>query len=115
MSDEVTVDFIKAQVAKGKKYTMVFLKVGPTRSQSEQEATDLQTAHLKYLFGLKQKGILVINGPVLDHETIRGVSIYNSANKDEVVALASADPAVKAGRLVVEAWSWFSIPGAMLP
>jgi len=112
---EVTLEYIKSEVAKGKKYILVFLKVGPNRTQDEKTASDLQTEHLKYLFGLKKQGILVINGPIFDHDTIRGISIYNSTNKEEIIALASEDPAVKAGRLAVEAYDWFSIPGSALP
>ena len=111
---EITPEFIESEIAMGKKYTMVFLKKGPNRDHDEKTANEIQMAHLKHLFSLRQKGILLINGPILDDNEIRGVGIYNLVNKDEVLAIASADPAVKAGRLVVEVHEWFGQPGASL-
>ena len=113
--EEITSEFIQAQIAKGRKYTMIFLKEGPNRSQGEEEAEELQMAHLKYLFGLRQKGLLVINGPLLTHPEIRGVGIYATEDMEEAKRLAEQDPAVKAGRLVVEANQYFSLPGSALP
>lgn len=113
--DEITPEYIRAQIAKGKKYTMIFLKEGPNRSQSEEEADKIQLAHLKYLFGLRQMGVLVVNGPLITHPEIRGVGIYALENMEEAVRLAEQDPAVKAGRLVVEANQYFSLPGSTLP
>jgi uncharacterized protein YciI len=111
---EITSDYIQEQIAKGKKYILVIKKIGPKRDQPEQEAEEIQQAHLRHLFTLKERGMLLINGPVLDHPEIKGIGIYNSSDRAEILALASEDPAVKAGRLVVEAYEWFGIPGATL-
>ena len=105
---------IENQISKGKRYILVIKKTGPNRDQSEKEAEEIQEDHQKYLFTLKEKGILLINGPVLDDPGIKGIGIYNSADKKEVMELALQDPAVKAGRLVAEVYEWFSIPGATL-
>ena len=102
--DEITPEFIQSQIAKGRKYTMIFLKEGPNRSQSEEEADRIQQAHLRYLFGLRQKGLLVISGPLVTHPEIRGVGIYALEDMEEARRLAEQDPAVRAGRLVVEAF-----------
>jgi uncharacterized protein len=114
MATPITPEYIKQKISQGKKYTLVFLKAGSSRSQSEDDAGKLQAAHLQYLFGLQEQGVLLINGPVLDDPNLRGVSIYNLSDKMAAIALASEDPAVKAGRLVVEAHEWFSIPGSKL-
>lgn len=111
---DITNDYIEDQISRGKKYTLVIKKAGPIRDQSEKEVKEIQEAHLKHLFTLKEKGILLINGPVLNHPEIKGIGIYHSCDKDEVFDLASQDPAVKAGRLVVEVYEWFGIPGAAL-
>lgn len=112
---EITWEFIQSQIARGKKYVMVFLKEGPKRDQTEEESAHIQREHLKHLFGLRKKGVLVVNGPLLDHPVIRGVGIYAVSSKDEAVAYASQDPAVLAGRLVVEGYEYFSLPGSSLP
>lgn len=89
------------------KYFIIFLKDGPNRDQSEEEAKKIQAEHLAYLGGLYKKGILNLNGPVGDDSEIAGISVYNTATMEEAIELAEADPAVKAGRLVVEAHPWW--------
>lgn len=111
---EITPSYIASKISKGKTYILVFKKVGPKRDQPEEEANQIQQAHLKHLFELKEKGIILINGPVLDHPEIKGISIFNSSDKDEVLTLANRDPAVIAGRLVNEVYEWFGIPGSAL-
>ena len=88
------------------KYFIVFLKEGPNRSQSEDEASKIQQEHLAYL--------AVLNGPSQGDETIKGFSLYAVATKEEAVALASKDPAVKAGRLVIEALPWWLAKGSVV-
>ena len=111
---EVTPDFVQQQLAKGKKYTLVFKKLGPKRDHPDEEVEKIHAAHLRHLFELKEQGVILINGPVLDHPEIKGISIFNLDDKNEVMAIANQDPAVIAGRLVNEAYEWFSIPGAVL-
>lgn len=106
--------YIQDKISKGKIYALVIKKTGPNRDQSEKEAEEIQKAHLSYLFTLKEKGLLLINGPVLDHPEIKGIGIYNSTDKKKIIELVNQDPAVKAGRLVAEIYDWFGIPGDSL-
>ena len=94
------------------KYFVVFLKKGPNRDQSEEEAKKIQAEHLAYLGGLFKKGILNMNGPVGDDSNIAGISVYNTATMEEAIKLAEADPAVKAGRLIIEAHPWWLAKGS---
>lgn len=94
------------------KYFIVFLKKGPNREQSKEEAEKIQAAHLSYLGGLFKKGILNLNGPVGDQGEISGISVYSTATLEEAIKLAEADPAVKAGRLLVEARPWWLAKGS---
>ena len=96
------------------KYFIVFLKEGPNRSQSEEEASKIQSNHLAYLAGLYKKEIIVLNGPGGDGGAIKGFSLYAVATKEEAVALASKDPAVKAGRLIIEALPWWLAKGSVV-
>lgn len=110
----MTPEEIQAIVSKGKKYTMVHLLAGPNRSLDEAAAKQLQLEHLSYLLSLRKEGKLLINGPVLAEGELLGVSIYASADLDEVKAIAENDPAVKAGRIIIKAFPWFGIPGDQL-
>jgi len=106
---------IEEIIAKGKQYTLVLLKRGPNYDNMQPDILQQNhLAHLQHLFGLRDKGILAINGPVVDECDIVGVSIYNSADKKEVESYVINDPGVKAGRFVYEIYSWFSIPGDKL-
>ncbi|HCD52001.1 MAG TPA: hypothetical protein DEQ34_06115 [Balneolaceae bacterium] len=95
------------------KYFIVFLKSGPNRSQSEEEAAELQRQHLAYLGGLFKEGIINMNGPTDGgNSEIRGFSLYNVATKEQALEYASNDPMVKAGRLVVEVHPWWLAKGS---
>lgn len=94
------------------KYFVIFLKKGPNRDQPEVEAKKIQEQHMAYLGSLYNKGILNINGPTGDGGEIAGISVYSTATLEEAVKLAKADPAVKAGRLVVEAHPWWLAKGS---
>lgn len=94
------------------KYFIVFLKNGPERSQPEEEAMKLQEAHLAYLGGLYEEGIINLNGPTGGKGDIRGFSVYNVATIEDALEFAENDPMVKAGRLVVEAHPWWLAKGS---
>lgn len=96
------------------KYFIVFLKSGPERSQTEEEAMKLQEEHLAYLGGLYEEGIINLNGPTGGEGDIRGFSVYNVATIEEAERLAQNDPMVKAGRLVVEVHPWWLAKGSMV-
>lgn len=94
------------------KYFIVFLKSGPNRSQSEEEAAVLQQQHLGYLGGLYEKGIINLNGPTGGEGDIRGFSVYNVPTIEQAIEFAQNDPMVKAGRLVIEAHPWWLAKGS---
>jgi len=90
-----------------KKYVMAFLKAGPNRNQDSATAVRMQAAHLAHIRRMAEAGKLVIAGPFLDENDIRGIYIFNVESIEEAKALTSADPAVKAGRLVMELHPWY--------
>ncbi len=94
------------------KYFIVFLKSGPERSQSQEEAAKIQQEHLAYLGNLYEKGIINLNGPSGGESDIRGFSVYNVATLEQARQYAEKDPAVKAGRLVVEVHPWWLAKGS---
>ena len=96
------------------KYFMVFLKSGPERSQSREEAMEIQKKHLAYLSKVAEMGKTSITGPMGDDGEIRGIVIYNTPTMEEARRLAEQDPAVKAGRLVVEVHPWWAARGSTL-
>lgn len=90
-----------------------FLVRGPNRQQPEAEAQEIQKGHLAYMEGLHQQGKLVMAGPFGDDGDWRGVVVYRVATLEEARQLAAGDPAVKAGRLVIEAHPWMTFKGIL--
>jgi len=90
-----------------------FLLRGPNRSQPVAEAQELQKQHLAYMDGLHKQGKLVMAGPFLDDSEWRGVVVYRVAGVEEAKELAAGDPAVKAGRLAIDARPWMTLKGIL--
>lgn len=96
-------------------HTLVLLQRGPKAAQfSEKELEELQKQHLAHLTKLGNDGKIVVAGPFSDQkdESLRGACIY-SVPIAEAIALAEADPMVKAGRLQVVAMTWWTEKGYM--
>jgi uncharacterized protein len=104
--DEKSKDTILMQ-----QYFMAFLKSGPTRSQTKQEADSLQTLHLAHLSKMYELGYADISGPFGDNGDIRGITIYNVPTLKMADSLANSDPMVKAGRLIIEIHPWWAAKG----
>lgn len=85
-----------------KKYVMAFLKEGPTRLTDSAARMQLQMAHLKNISKLADEGKLVVAGPFLDDQPIKGIFIFNVATIEEAKTLTETDPAIKAGSLIME-------------
>ena len=92
-------------------YFIAFLKRGPNREQNEEEAAKIQEAHLAHLGKMYELGYADISGPFGDDGDIRGITIYNVPTLQIADSLAKADPAVKAGRLVIEIHPWWAAKG----
>ena len=104
--DEKTQDTVLMQ-----QYFIAFLKRGPNRSQSDEEASKLQSAHLAHLGKMYELGFADISGPFGDDGDIRGITIYNVPTLKIADSLANSDPMVKAGRLVIELHPWWAAKG----
>ena len=85
-----------------KTYVMAFLKAGPTRLKDSAARANLQMAHLKNIMRLAAEGKLVVAGPFLDAQPIKGIFIFNVSTIEEAKKLTETDPAIKAGTLVME-------------
>ena len=107
--DEKTQDTVIMQ-----KYFIAFLKKGPNRSQPEEEAHKLQSAHMAHLGKMYELGYADISGPFEVDSDISGITIYNVPTLQMADSLANADPMVKAGRLVIEMHPWWAAKGFSL-
>jgi uncharacterized protein YciI len=90
-----------------------FLMRGSNTSQPSEEAMEIQKGHLAYMEGLHKDGKLIMAGPFLDKSDWRGVVVYRVGSIEEGRELAAGDPAVKAGRLVIDARRWATWKGIL--
>jgi uncharacterized protein YciI len=91
-------------------FQLVLLRRGPAWTPEVTPAAEaLQKQHIAHLEAMGQAGKMLIAGPLADQPdpTLRGVCLYRVGSVDEARALAEQDPAVKAGRLRVEAMAWW--------
>jgi uncharacterized protein len=82
----------------------------------DEETMDrIQREHLEYHASLRASGDIATNGPVMDQpdESLRGLSFYRTGSLARARELAEADPAVRAGRLVVDVMTWLCPPGLL--
>jgi uncharacterized protein len=98
-------------------YQLILLRRPPHPPEIDDETGDrIQVEHLAFYAAQRAAGTVLSNGPVREQadETLRGIGIYALATLDEARALAETDPAVVAGRLVVEAMTYLTVPGTQI-
>lgn len=97
------------------KYYMGFLKKGPNwSSHSAAENAEIQKGHLAHLGRMHEMGKLVVAGPFGDNGEIRGILVFRGKDSmEDLKKLAEDDPAVKAGRMVVELHPWYVQEGVL--
>lgn len=97
------------------RYTFVLLRrPADAPALPEEELEAIQAEHLAYLAAMKKRGVLAVAGPFDDQpdEAWRGFCLYVT-ELEETRALADGDPAVQAGRLAVDVFSWWTAKGAV--
>ncbi len=70
-----------------KTYVIAFLKSGPNRPKDAVARAELQKAHLKNITRLADEGKLIIAGPFMDDQPIRGIFIFNVSTIEEAQKL----------------------------
>lgn len=90
-----------------RRYVLAFLKKGPNRSQDEATAAALQKAHMENINRLAESGKLAVAGPFMDDGEVRGIYIFNVESIEAARTLTETDPAIQAGRLVMELHPWY--------
>ncbi|MBL8173701.1 MAG: hypothetical protein JNK48_03475 [Bryobacterales bacterium] len=88
-------------------YCFGMLMASPNRPDiPKDEAMKIQEGHMAHLNALAEKNWLVAAGPMMTPGNLRGLVISKCKSLDEARQFAGQDPAVKAGRLFLEAYLW---------
>src|SRR2546428_5283872 len=93
-------------------YVMGLLRRGPNWTAAKTEETQrIQDGHMANIRKMAATGKLVVAGPFTDNGDVRGVFIFQNTSMEAAKAMAGEDPAIKAGRLVLELHPWFAAAG----
>jgi uncharacterized protein YciI len=81
---------------------------------SEEELDALQAQHLAYRAGLREQGLIVVNGPFDEQSDAswRGMSIF-ACDPATAARLSDGDPSVVAGRLAYDVMEWWVAAGSL--
>jgi len=98
-----------------KSYVVVLLKTGPTDAEitDETERAKLFAGHFANMNRLAEEGKLVLAGPFVDHDSMRGLLVLNVETTEEAEALVKTDPTVDAGIFVYEMSKLYSSAALM--
>jgi uncharacterized protein YciI len=97
-------------------YQLAFLVAGPNRKgDSDPETERIQAAHMAHIGKMADAGQLVAAGPFLEEHKLRGIYVFKLSSLDEARAVAAQDPAVQAGRLVLDLHPWLVAEGVLPP
>jgi uncharacterized protein len=93
-------------------YYVGFLLRGPKWTpEVTPEVERIQKEHLAHIRKMAESGKLILAGPFMDGGNLRGMFVFRVETIEEAKTLSEADPAVKAGRLVVDLHPWYSAKG----
>ncbi len=93
-------------------YVFGLLRKGPNwGAGSKEERERIQAGHMANIRRMAEAGRLIVAGPLTDDGDIRGIFIFRAKSPDEVRGMAEQDPAIKAGRLVLELHPWLAAAG----
>ena len=78
---------------------------------TDEELERLQEGHLTYMDALRERGLMLANGPFTQKsdESLRGLCVM-ATGLDEARELMKQDPSVAAGRMAADVFEWLIPP-----
>lgn len=112
--DKALADSLGADEYGMKSYIFVIVKTGTIQIDDKQKVGELFRGHMNNINRLVKMKKLIVAGPFgkNDHG-YRGLFIFDSKSKDEVITLLQTDPAIKEKLLEAELFDWYG--SAALP
>jgi uncharacterized protein len=97
-------------------FELVILRRPANAPTYDQETLDrLQAEHLAYRDELRARGLLALNGPVIDQpdESLRGLAFFCTGSREEALRLSEQDPMFLAGRFEYEVMTYWCPAGSI--
>ena len=98
-----------------KSYVMAILMAGDRVNEySSEQRAEIQKGHMDNINRLAEMGKLILAGPFVNGNEMRGIFLFDVPTKEEAEALTYTDPAVKAGVLKMNLVQWYGSAALML-
>jgi uncharacterized protein YciI len=96
-----------------KTYVIAFLKKGPNKKIDSLERQEVFSAHMQNIDRMAENGDLVLAGPFMGEEDLKGIYVFNVSTLEEAEKLTNTDPAIQTGYLEMELKLWYGSAGLM--
>jgi uncharacterized protein YciI len=98
-----------------RKYVMAFLLRGDKVSEfTPEQRSDIQAGHMANIGKMAEMGKLIVAGPFMGNDDLRGIYIFDVQTLEEAKALTETDPAIKAGVLKMDLKEWYGSAALMM-
>lgn len=98
-----------------RKYVMAFLLRGDKVSEfTPEQRSEIQAGHMANIGKMAEMGKLIVAGPFMGNDELRGIYIFDVQTLEEAKALTETDPAIKAGVLKMDLKEWYGSAALML-
>jgi uncharacterized protein YciI len=96
-----------------REYVFGILRASTVKKYDPKERDALQAGHMKNIQKLADEGKLVLAGPFMDDQQMRGIFIFNVKTVEEVKKLVEGDPLISGGYLELELHPWYGSAALM--
>lgn len=98
-----------------RKYVMAFLLRGDKVTEfNPEQRSEIQAGHMANIGKMAEMGKLIVAGPFMGTDDLRGIYIFDVQTLEEAKALTETDPAIKAGVLKMDLKEWYGSAALML-
>jgi uncharacterized protein len=97
-----------------KKYVMAFLLRGDKVNDfTVEQRSEIQAGHMANIGKMAEMGKLILAGPFMGNDELRGIYIFDVQTLEEAKALTETDPAIQAGVLKMDLKEWYGSAALM--
>jgi uncharacterized protein YciI len=98
-----------------RKYVMAFLLRGDRVGEyTSEQRSEIQGGHMANIGKMAEMGKLIVAGPFMGNEDLRGIYIFDVQTLEEAKALTETDPAIQAGVLKMDLKEWYGSAALMM-
>lgn len=113
--DEVLAKKLGADDYGMRKYVMAFLLRGDKVGEfTAEQRTEIQASHMANIGKMAEMGKLIVAGPFMGNDELRGIYIFDVQTLEEARILTETDPAIKAGVLKMDLKEWYGSAALMM-